>query len=453
MSAEQRVALAAALWLGSQCPATGALGGAGSADPTTTTTTHSTNRKRAVQADGVTSGTISGITTVHVDPGSTRRPPSNVGSRAVATVPTVGEAIALVRELAGPSNPKRIVLSPGVHFLGINGTLTLSAADSNLVIESSPDGQAWLSGGVPLGKDLQWTKGERGVWSTSLRGRLPAGTTVEALLRLNPHTRIERARYPNANTETAQWGYNSPLRLNYSFGANETIEWLRPPLGGSTPSMSFFDFSSLPNAAGGHLIKNDSAMAEYNTYVGGSGGVCDNWDTSDGQESYWCSNKSAGGWAEVDFKAINAGQLGLPVGVKYNASLRPGRFQKYANAAGGIIHAWHSQSWFVNMWEIVSHDLAGDAFKFGRGGSQGGRSWCREWLPACVIHPFGPTTVLAHSSSLSHHTQAAINVHTPRRGAIRKRAILVSSPVGGTSKTSLKSSTPKTSELCDLYTV
>jgi hypothetical protein len=60
--------------------------------------------------------------------------------------------------------------------------------------------------------------------------------------------------------------------------------------------------------------------------------VCDNWDTSDGQQSYWCSNMSAGGWAEVDAEAVSAGQLGLPVGLTYNASLRPGRFHRCAHS-------------------------------------------------------------------------------------------------------------------------
>eukprot|EP00035_Acanthoeca_spectabilis_P014774 m.288108 g.288108 ORF g.288108 m.288108 type:complete len:518 (+) comp16220_c0_seq38:1722-3275(+) len=353
MSVGQKTALAEALWLGSECPAPPTA--TATADPTRPEKTH----HKAAEVPTVFVGNHG----------------SNPASTETNTVSTVADAIALLRTLARPAEPKKMVLSPGVHFLGWNGTLSLTAQDSHLTIESAPEGQAWLSGGVSLGSDLKWTRGANGVWSTSLKGLLPPGVTVEALLRLEPHTRIERARYPNADTELAQWGYNSPLRLNYSFGANETVAWTRPPAGGATPNMSLFDFSTLPNAA--NLIKNDSALSEYNTYVGGSGGICDNWDTTDGQESYWCSNKSSGGWAEVDAEAVNAGQLGLPVGVKYNTSLRPGRFQRYENAVGGIIHAWHSQSWFVNMWEIVAQDKKENSFAFGRGGSQGGRSWCR----------------------------------------------------------------------------
>jgi len=125
--------------------------------------------------------------------------------------------------------------------------------------------QAWLSGGVPLGTELDWKAGANGVWSVSLSGKLPAGATVDVLLRLEPHTRVERARYPNADTEIAQWGYSSPLRDVYALDGNETVEWIRPPADGPVPSMTHFDFSTLPNAA--NVVKNNSAMGEYNTCV------------------------------------------------------------------------------------------------------------------------------------------------------------------------------------------
>ena len=36
------------------------------------------------------------------------------------------------------------------------------------------------------------------------------------------------------------------------------------------------------------------------------------------RSSYWCSNASSGGWAEVDFQCAAAGQLQLPVGMTIN---------------------------------------------------------------------------------------------------------------------------------------
>jgi hypothetical protein len=73
-----------------------------------------------------------------------------------------------------------------------------------------------------------------------------------------------------------------------------------------------------PSNPSGH-VKNDSTMSEYNTWASGKGGVCDTvW--AKGEPSYWCSNGSAGGWANVDQQCAAAGQLQLPVGVTINTS-------------------------------------------------------------------------------------------------------------------------------------
>jgi len=111
-------------------------------------------------------------------------------------------------------------------------------------------------------------------------------------------------------------------------------------------------------------------------YSSGHDGVCsDMWDTSY-SSSYWCGNASSGGWAEVDNEFAKSGRLGIPVGLTYKVdSLFADRAKHWNNATSAVIHAWHSQSWFTNMFEVKRH--TNSTLFFGRGGSQGGRSWCR----------------------------------------------------------------------------
>jgi len=169
-----------------------------------------------------------------------------------------------------------------------------------------------------------------------------------------------RARYPNANPETDQWGYNSPNKLNFSMPSESVAEWLKPPPGGPIPTFTFN-----PN------LKNDSGM--YNDYATGAGGVCSSvW--GDGP-SYWCSNASSGGWAEVDRECDMTGRLKLPVGLTYSNSstTHMPNFQPDA-----IVHAWHSQSWAMHMFVVESHRAEANQVTFAAGGGrQGGRNWCR----------------------------------------------------------------------------
>jgi hypothetical protein len=122
-------------------------------------------------------------------------------------------------------------------------------------------------------------------------------------------------------------------------------------------------------------------MDEYNMWGTGDGGVCgDVWTGT----SYWCGPVSAGGWAEVDRGCAEAGQLQIPVGMTYNKTyllnmtdpLGP-IFDTIENAKGAVVHAWHSQSWAMHMFEVDSHDSKTHAFNFSGGGQQGGRNWCR----------------------------------------------------------------------------
>lgn len=66
----------------------------------------------------------------------------------------------------------------------------------------------------------------------------------------------------------------------------------------------------------------------------------------------------------------------IPVGMTYNTSSFPTRFQN-ASMKGGIVHAWHSQSWAMHMFEIAEHSTHGELTFAKGGGKQGGRNWCR----------------------------------------------------------------------------
>jgi hypothetical protein len=68
----------------------------------------------------------------------------------------------------------------------------------------------------------------------------------------------------------------------------------------------------------------------------------------------------------------------IPVGMTYNRSTDVGRrLDQHSNVlVGGIVHAWHSQSWAMHMFEIESQSPGQLMFAKG-GGNQGGRNWCR----------------------------------------------------------------------------
>jgi hypothetical protein len=202
---------------------------------------------------------------------------------------------------------------------------------------------------------------------------------VPGLFTLKSHRRLTRARFPNADVETSQWGYDSPLADQYSIEAAKVKEWTKPPAG-ETPVYSYEDFTQSDNPAG--VTKTDSGM--YTEWTSGIGGVCDLWDPDmddDGTPagSYWCGNMSSGGWASVDKQCATSGQLQLPVGMAYDASdPRLAHFSQWtaAGSTGAIIHAWHSQSWAMHMFNVSAHDPEAGTLKFDSGGWQGARNWC-----------------------------------------------------------------------------
>lgn len=268
---------------------------------------------------------------------------------------------------------RTVILRGGVHFVGLNGTLRLSAVDSDIHFVSCPGETAWLSGAIPL-RGASWEQtqhpsaGNNTIWRTTLQ--MPPGQQIRSLFTVDSHERLAWARYPNSNIETDQWGYSSPGREKYAINSNQVLEWTkRAP--GMVPAFTAIDLTDPSNPSG--VIKNDSSTPGFNVFNEGIGGVCkDVWEGP----SYWCGNESDGGWAEIDYEAARAGQLQIPTGMQWNASLS--RLSEWGNPVGAWVHAWHSQTWAMHMFQVASFNASARTMAFSpSGGSQGGRNWCR----------------------------------------------------------------------------
>lgn len=155
------------------------------------------------------------------------------------------------------------------------------------------------------------------------------------------------------------------------------MEWIFPPYS-TPPEFTSIDLSSPNNPTG--YIKNDSSINYYNWYGTGKAGSC---ATIWGDEpSYWCSNVSAGGWANVDLAAAEAGRPNIPIGITiYNTTTIMDRFAKWNsnNARGAIFLVQHTQGWAWHMFNVSHIDTSALPHKltiyFDKGGSQGGRNW------------------------------------------------------------------------------
>jgi hypothetical protein len=160
-----------------------------------------------------------------------------------------------------------ILLLRGTHFLA--APLKLGAADSGLQLLGEPG--ALLSGGVPL-SDLAWER--------PTDGRGPAGNVwvakvdpslvddIPSLFTHAPHRRLTRARFPNGDIETVQWGYDSPRQFEVALPGecrgcrpSAVDEWLVPPDGLARPSFAYVNLSDAHNPTG--ATKDDSAMERH----------------------------------------------------------------------------------------------------------------------------------------------------------------------------------------------
>ena len=53
------------------------------------------------------------------------------------------------------------------------------------------------------------------------------------------------------------------------------------------------------------------------------------------------------------------------------------RIKNWGNPVGAVVAAWHSQTWFLNFFTVSGADNEAGTLSFSKGGSQGGRNWCR----------------------------------------------------------------------------
>ena len=267
-----------------------------------------------------------------------------------------------------------VLLRNGVHYLQ-GKSLRLSKIDNHMILRGYPGEEAWISGGLSL-RDavfqpatLQDHHHTEGVYVADLTDLLKGFLLPKIPSLFTTSRRYFRARYPNSDPEVTFLHGDRTIR------SEKVLEWTMPPPG-RPPNFTFFDFAKNPPK--GVPIKDDSTMDGYNQYGSGHGGACSEvW--GDEADSYWCSNSSQGGWAEVDRECAISGQMQLPAGMKYIRSdemLDP--IRDATSLEGGFVFAWHSQSWAMHMFEITSHTPTNGTMSFAKGGGkQGGRNWCR----------------------------------------------------------------------------
>jgi hypothetical protein len=143
----------------------------------------------------------------------------------------------------------------------------------------------------------------------------------------------------------------------------------------------------------------------------------------------FCGNSSAGGWVGFDDPRGSNHEQGLSPPLPYGFDYDPKQFPEIAgfkDPAGGVMHVWRDQGWFVNMFQIASHDAAAHSVKFARteggwvkGGWQGGRGWqvdaskinstTENYLLAGLRCPqHAPTHARAHART---HARARARTH------------------------------------------
>ncbi|KAG7341556.1 beta-helix fold protein [Nitzschia inconspicua] len=299
----------------------------------------------------------------------------------------VDHARSITTSTSSVNTSASIILRKGVHSLQ-GQTLHLSNIQHrNLTLMAYPEEDVWISGGLSL-QNVVWKPEANGIYVANLTNLLLGHTLPKTPSLFTSTRRYYRARYPNAdpeidavlleeNYDRHQLSLEQKLlksRFSTWLQGKDVLEWKVPPKG-TPPNFTFYDFATHPPPGVPH--KNDSTMDGYNWYASGHGGVCSEiWGPE--ADSYWCSNASQGGWAEVDQECATTGRMQLPVGMTYNQSedtLSP--FQ-HATLEGGYVFAQHSQSWSMHMFEITHHSASDASMTFAKGGGkQGGRNWCR----------------------------------------------------------------------------
>ena len=259
---------------------------------------------------------------VHVD-ASTALPSAEQTGAPEAPYRTIHSAVDAVRQRQRGADRQHhtapIILHQGLHFL--NETLSLRPADSFLHITAAAGENAWISGGVEL--DLVWKR----------QGRLFVADVTQQAVQditglftvegdLSPR-RLTRARFPNGNWETDQWGlcssgpcldigpaYTTPERwggdpnISYNRAAaiprKDVVEWW-PPGNKELPTQTPF----LNTTQGGAACAPGKHNCTQYEFTLGSGGPCKLWASWDSNpdnngKSYWCGDHTGGGGAGLD---------------------------------------------------------------------------------------------------------------------------------------------------------
>jgi len=162
---------------------------------------------------------------------------------------------------------------------------------------------------------------------------------MPGLQQVNGGKRAIRARYPNADTEVAQ--YPSGWMMM-------TESWLPPAQ--YPPALTVT--VETPQ-------RNDIVM--FQQYTMGIGGPCSIFTPP---ESYWCSADNAGG---------GAGVFETPSGLVYLPNTFLGNEQRWTNVGKAEIHVWHPYHWAMWMYRVDSVDTASRTIQWTYGGFQGAR--------------------------------------------------------------------------------
>ena len=212
------------------------------------------------------------IYTVYVDPINGNDDMNNNGSISSPFL-TIYRALESTRSLSSNTINKQIILRKGTFYLNSTIILSPQTFDNNLLIQSYPNEQVWISGGVHVNiNDFQWTKyqnkNNHNIWMTKLDDNLVDSlynNTIYSLFTEEPHSRLTRSRYPNGNLNI--------FRNNSQFiSATNTLEWHVPY--GKPPKQIFKNLSCEITEP----CLNKSAQKYYNDYTAGYDNICDVWN-------------------------------------------------------------------------------------------------------------------------------------------------------------------------------
>lgn len=303
---------------------------------------------------------------------------SGTAAAATHTVGTIAEALALVAALYSPTQPKTIVLKPGMHYL--NATMALGPEHSNLTIMSTPGAErAWISGGILLQqKDLKWKKSDaskatatatptptNNIWAATIPDH--AAAAAASSLSGSMHwesdagafTPLTKARFPNRRPEDGTMDKGSLLDLSSS-----DVKWERKP---GMPKVAAHVNVSSPSVP-------LSVTTEFNHWMGGVGGECDRFDPPVG---YICNPNVTGGGYDWE----GPGPF-WPFSLKFGKNLttlfpNAGEWGDRGDDMSQAIFTTWTNGWFTTHFDVTSWNQTGSKqLVFGsKGGNQGGRGW------------------------------------------------------------------------------